>query len=131
MGQHISQGRPSSQPIVQHDEARGQSQAYTAAESPIHPASAPQWSGWLFSTLNGYEWRPQTGDSLHAFQGYGSVDAREMPLELSHAGSLASLSVNLADSFSNRVVDTEHSVKVIRLQGNEQAAPFGRGTKPT
>jgi len=74
----------------------------------------PQWFGWSFSTVNGCEWRPQTDDPLHAFQGYGSVDVREMPLEFGHAGSLALFGVNLANSFSNRVVDSEHSVRMIR-----------------
>ena len=53
-------------------------------------------------------------DPLHAFQGYGSVDAREMPLELSYAGSLAPRGVNLANSFGNRAVYSEHSARMIR-----------------
>ena len=53
-------------------------------------------------------------DPLHAFQGYGSVDAREMPLELGHAGSLAPRGVNLANSFGNRAVYSERSARMIR-----------------
>lgn len=76
--------------------------------------SAPQWFSWLLSTVNGCEWRSQADDPLHALQGYGSVDAREMPLELGHAGLLAPLGVSLANGVSNRIVDSEHSVRMIR-----------------
>ena len=81
---------------------------------PCHPLSGPQWSDWSFSTVNECEWWPQADDPLHAFQGYGGVDAREMPLELGHAGSLALFGVSLANSFSNGIVDSEHSVRTIR-----------------
>ncbi len=37
-----------------------------------------------------------------------------MPLELDHAGLLALLGVNLANSFSNEIFDSEHSVTMIQ-----------------
>ena len=80
----------------------------------MYPFSDAQWSGRSFSVVNGHKWRPQADDPLHAFQGYGSVDAWEMPLELGHAGSFAPRCVNLANSFGDRIVDSKHSMRMIR-----------------
>ena len=92
---------------------KGSHKRTSLQEVPCTP-SGLQWFGESLPAVNGCERRPQTDDPSHAFQGYGSVDAREMPLELDHAGLLALLGVNLANSFSNEIFDSEHSVTMIQ-----------------